>query len=144
MKKYILAALAAVAAFAFFASAAGLVVNAPVLQVGQTDDLECSDFANVVAWGYNDNTEGGPISNASVQLAADHTCDGYAIFVTLLREDGSKLAGTSVLVDDANLDTSANADDSTYRVPFPTSPRGDEIHGVRLAISQAPGARALP
>lgn len=140
MKKLILAALAAVAAFAFFASAAGLQVRANVLQVGQTTDLRCTETADVVAWGYNDNAEGGPISYAIVQLAADNVCDGETLHVTALGAAGNKLALGQIVIEDANRETNGT---DTYRVAFPTQPRGDLVEGVRIGIDQGPGVRTL-
>lgn len=133
MKKYLIAALAALAGFAFFASAAGLIVRAPVLQVGQTAVPTCTETADIVAWHYNDHLDGGPISGVTVQLQAGHTCGPQEnLYVTLTGSTGAAItAGSPVggvpLVSGQDI----------YSINFPTPwPSGSDITGVRIGIDQ--------
>lgn len=133
MKRYAIAALAALAGFAFFASAAGLVVRAPVLQVGQADVPTCTETADIVAWHYNDHLDGGPISGVAVELQDGHTCGPQEnLYVTLLGAGGdavtpgSPVGGVPLV-----------AGQNSYTVNFPTPwPSGSDITGVRIGIDQ--------
>lgn len=104
-----------------------------MLQVGQTDVPECTERADVVAWGYNDHLPDGNLSAVSVQLDTDHTCDGETMYVTLIRENGSTYPAKLVTLTQAQ---------SRYKVivgppegPGAIIPAAD-VAGVRIGIDQ--------
>jgi hypothetical protein len=156
MKKYFIASVVAVMAFAFAAFAASLNVTAPTLQVGQTatGELECADNATIVAWMYNDLN--GSVDGARVQLSNDdaspHACDGDRLYVTPLNSGGTILANIggggystgSIEVSAANY----HAGTDSYLVIFGTTTGytgfnpavhpvdGASLYGARIGIDQ--------
>jgi hypothetical protein len=72
MKKYLIASMVAVVAFAFAAFAAQLNVNAGPLQAGQDNNLKCGDDA-VVTYATSNNTTGHWIDKIHVQF--DTKCE---------------------------------------------------------------------
>lgn len=134
MKKYLIASVVAMMAFAFAAFAASLIVNAGTLQAGEDRDLECLDEANVAAWGYDD-THATALVYVDIVTVGENCTNDEVMHLILLNSSGSQLArGNS-----ANNPTKDYADlDGTARYRFDFSPSVDvqDVYGVRIGVDQ--------
>lgn len=114
MKKYLIASVVAMMAFAFAAFAASLTVNAGTLQAGEDTNLQCAENATI-AWGNTNNSDtGGGFVVQGLSVDFDGACDGKFAYVALgdadqegfgIQEiDGDSVAFTTVpiLVEDIN------------------------------------------
>ena len=147
MKKYFLAGVVAMIAFAMAAFAASLTVNAQVLQAGDTvaGELECADEARVYVWGYNDHVTPPTADNLGLALLMDdetasHSCAGETLTINLLDENGNILSGTSGQI---RVNKTAVAGEDQGRISFPGAtaaqkPAVEDIFGVRVGIDQGP------
>lgn len=91
MKKYIIAAVVAVVAFAMAGFAATLTVDGGVIQVGSDDDLTCTDDVSVAS--YLIETDGVP-SSFGVRFADgsfDGCAEGNTVFVKVFNADDTQI-----------------------------------------------------
>jgi hypothetical protein len=136
MKKYLIASVVAVMAFAFAAFAASLNVTAPVLQAGETEAgaLECAGSATVVAWFYNDFD--GSVDGVRVALNEGHTCTAdEMLHVTPLKADGTWIDGNTrgqIMLDPST----AYAPNKWIVNSSPGPVDAGLIYGVRIGIDQ--------
>jgi hypothetical protein len=138
MKKYFIASVVAVMAFAFAAFAASLNVTAPTLQFGETasGELICTENADVVAWFYNDHLAGGPVNGASIQLDADHTCEGDRLYLTVVGEQGNILANSSVVIGSSRTVTVGIPNAAALNDASLSNISSADVYGVRIGIDQ--------
>jgi hypothetical protein len=135
MKKYLAAGGVAVVAFAFAASAAQLVVDGNTIQVGQDTDLTCAEAVNVVAWGYNDHLNQGPVSNVTLK-AEGNECDGEFLYVTLTDTSGAAIRPAVVVRDFDEKGDDAFTVDLTNGAGAAAGVPGGSIGGIRIGIDQ--------
>jgi hypothetical protein len=146
MKKYFIASVVAVMAFAFAAFAASLNVTAGNLQAGDTQPgaLECADEAIAYVWGYNDHVTPTTVDNVGIALrnsdGTPHGCAGEWLSVNLLDEDGNiiypgpgqiRVGKVAVAGEDQGRFTMPGADAAA-------KPKVEDIYGVRVGIEQGP------
>jgi hypothetical protein len=138
MRKYFIASVVAVMAFAFAAFAASLNVTAPTLQFGETaaSELICTENADVVAWFYNDHLAGGPVNGASIQLDENHDCDGDRLYLTVVDQDDNILANSSVVIGESRNVTVGIPNAAALTDGSLSNISSADVYGVRIGIDQ--------
>lgn len=136
MRKYFIAGVVGMVAFAMAAFAASLTVNAGTLQAGDDDTLECMDEANVAAWGYND-TDDTILEYVDVVTVGEDCDNGEVLHLILLEDDRSQLdpGGRG---DSVNHPTKPYADldgSGRYRFTF-SGVNVEDVEGVRIGVDQ--------
>jgi hypothetical protein len=138
MKKLIVVPVIAMLAAAGAASAAGFTggVTSGPLQVGQTNDLECADSAQIIEWGYNDHLATPNVVNVRVQLNGAN-CAGQSISVLPLKADGTQFGPRA-----AGRIPSQAPGTQTVRVSFDSPMDAEQLKSVRVSVD--PGYAGEP
>jgi hypothetical protein len=96
MKKYFIASMVAVMAFAFAAFAASLTVNGGVLQAGSDTDLTCTDRVEVDFVGFegdavdsNGKRVGGGFTTVTLDGLDD--CEGAFVYTRIFDNEGLEI-----------------------------------------------------
>ena len=138
MKKLIVVPVIAMLAAAGAASAAGFAggVTSGPLQVGQTNDLECADSAQIIEWGYNDHLATPNVVNVRVQLNGAN-CAGQSINVLPLKADGTQFGPRA-----AGRIPAQAPGTQTVRVSFDSPMDAEQLKSVRVSVD--PGYTGEP
>lgn len=141
MKKLIVVPVVAVVAAVGAASAAGFAggVSAGTLQVGQDNDLECAQSAEVVEWGYDDGqiiADTPAVDNVRVKLN-DADCAGQSLTVLPITPAGKQLSNSR-----ASGRIPAQAAGTQYvRLSFNTPQDAEQMKAVRISIDPGFGGQ---
>lgn len=136
MKKYFIAAVVAMVAFAMAAFAASLTVNAATIQAGEDTDVDCVDEANVAAWGYDD-TSSTALKYVTVDTINEDCTNNEVMHLILLDSSGHQLARGDA-DDNPTKPYAELVGTGNQQYKFNFSPDVDvrDVEGVRIGIDQ--------
>lgn len=134
MKKYFLAGVVAMVAFAMAAFAASLNVNAGPLQAGIDPDMVCSDDADIT---YDTQTVGGGlfgIKNVLVQF--DPSCAGAYAHLALYSNNPTVGAGNTQFVGNA-IQRINETGLATFKTTAPGDALSSDVNAVAVQVKNA-------